>query len=396
VIRITVLRDRSAVDSPRVTNMELFFDLVYVFAVTQLSHRLLEHLTVRGAVQTLLLFMAVWWAWNYTAWATNWIDPDRAAVRVLLLVLMLLSLLMSAAIPDAFAGRALTFAAAYVGLQLLRSAFMVASFPRGPMRRNYAQLLTWSAIAGAAWIAGALVDGDARLLLWAGAVVLDYAAPMHGFALPGAGRTAMQAWTLAGTHLAERCQLVLLIALGESILAVGATFGGLPTSAPVVAAFVVGFTGTAALWWVYFAGAAEAGARMIAQAADPARVGRAGYAYAHAVMVAGVIVLAVSVDLTIAHPTGATAAPTAAVILAGPAIYLAGNAWFKLSLGSRPPWSRLVAIAALAALAPLALVVGPLVLNGAAVLVTVALALVATPRGHAEAPAASPAAEVAG
>ena len=393
-MRHTALRDREAGGSPRVTNMELFFDLVYVFAVTQLSHHLLEHLTARGAVQTLVLFMAVWWAWNYTAWTTNWIDPDRAPVRTLLLVLMLLSLIMSAAIPEAFAGRALTFAGAYVAIQLLRSAFMVAAFPPGTMRRNYAQLLAWSAIAGVAWIAGALVEGDARLLIWSLAVVVDYSAPMHGYALPVAGRTVMQAWTLAGTHLAERCQLVLLIALGESILAVGANFGALPTTAPVVAAFVAGFAGTAALWWAYFAGAAEAGARLLARAADPARVGRAGYAYAHAVMVAGVIVLAVAINLTMAHPEGPTPATTAAVILAGPAIYLAGNAWFKLILTGRPPWTRLTAIAALGALTPLALVVEPLVLTGATVLVTGTLALVAGTRGHAEAPAASRAAEV--
>src|SRR5213596_3296102 len=114
---MTVLRSRTG-ESPRVTHVELFFDLVYVFAVTQLSHRLLEHLTVRGAVETLVLFLAVWWAWNYTAWATNWIDPDRPAVRGLMVVLMLISLVMSAKIPRAFGDEALGFAAAYVALQV--------------------------------------------------------------------------------------------------------------------------------------------------------------------------------------------------------------------------------------------------------------------------------------
>src|SRR5216117_2412078 len=101
----TVLRRRRPGESPQVTHVELFFDLVYVFAVTQLSHSLRDQLTVRGALETLVLFLAVWWAWNYTAWATNWIDPDHPAVRLLLLVLMLISLIMSAAIPEAFAGR---------------------------------------------------------------------------------------------------------------------------------------------------------------------------------------------------------------------------------------------------------------------------------------------------
>ena len=112
----TVLRRRRPGESPQVTHVELFFDLVYVFAVTQLSHNLRDQLTARGALETLVLFLAVWWAWNYTAWATNWIDPDHAAVRLLMIGLMLLSLAMSAAIPRAFGSRGATFALAYVTL----------------------------------------------------------------------------------------------------------------------------------------------------------------------------------------------------------------------------------------------------------------------------------------
>jgi low temperature requirement protein LtrA len=263
--------------------MELFFDLVYVFAVTQLSHHLLEHLTVRGAVETLVLFLAVWWAWNYTAWATNWIDPDHPAVRGLLVVLMLISLVMAVKIPRAFGEEGLGFATAYVALQAVRSAFMVVAFRGQRMGRNYAQLLAWTGIAGIAWVAGAFVPGDGRLLVWIGALVLDYGAPLHGFALPGLGRTPMRAWTLAGGHLAERNQQVVLIALGESILATGATFGELPARAPIVTAFVVGFVGTVSLWWLYFVRYAEEGARAITHAPDPARLGRAGYAYAHGI-----------------------------------------------------------------------------------------------------------------
>src|SRR5919205_3953436 len=123
-----VLRAQARDETPQVTTPELFFDLVYVFAITQLSHTLHAHLDGRGALETLILFIAVWWAWNYTAWATNWIDPDHAAVRVLMLALMLISLVMSAAIPDAFHGRGIAFAAAYVALQLVRSGFMSSPF----------------------------------------------------------------------------------------------------------------------------------------------------------------------------------------------------------------------------------------------------------------------------
>ena len=185
----TVLRRRASDAAPRVTSMELFFDLVYVFAVTQLSDFLFKHLTVRGAVQTLVLFTAVWWAWNYTAWATNWIDPQRPLVALLMVVLMAISLVMSAAIPAAFGGRGLPFALAYVAIQVIRSAFMVFAFgPGDRMRRNYAQLLAWSAIAGVFWVVGAFAHGDTRIAVWLLAIAVDLGAPIHGFRLPGLAR----------------------------------------------------------------------------------------------------------------------------------------------------------------------------------------------------------------
>jgi low temperature requirement protein LtrA len=370
----SVLRENRTDRAPEVTRIELFFDLVYVFAVTQLAHRLAEHLTARGALETLVLFLAVWWAWNYTAWAMNWADPERTPVRALLVALMLLSLLMSAAIPQAFTDRAVPFAVAYVALQSLRSAFMVWALRGERMGRNYAQLLAWTLIAAVPWIAGAFAHGDLRLALWILALLLDYGAPVHGFALPRLGSTPIGDWTLAGGHLAERCQLVLLIALGESILAVGVTFSDEPWSAANVAAFAVGFTGTVALWWLYFSRQAASGATAIAQAGEAARLGRAGYAYAHAVMVAGVIVVAVGFEQTVAHPTGSTSAAVACAILGGPALFYAGNGVFKFALTRRIPVSRLVALAALALLEPLAIVASPLALSAAATVVTAALA----------------------
>jgi low temperature requirement protein LtrA len=381
------LRDRGAAEAPAVTTIELFFDLVYVFAVTQLSHHLVEHLSARGALETLVLFLAVWWAWNYTAWATNWIDPDRSPVRLLLIVLMLISLIMSAAIPQAFAGRALAFAAAYVAIQVTRSAFVVAAFGRTRMGRNYAQLLAWSAIAGVAWVAGAALSGDARVAAWIVALALDYGAPMHGFALPGAGATDLRDWTLRGGHLAERNQLVVLIALGESILADGASFSGLAWSARAVAAFTLGFTATVSLWWMYFVGTAEAGARAIAASADPARIGRAAYAYGHGIMVGGVIVVAVGVELTIAHPSGHGSWGVALAVLGGPALYLAGNALFSVSLAPAVPWSRVAGIALLTALIPVGVAVSPLAAGATATAVMVGLALVTGARRPAQAPA---------
>jgi low temperature requirement protein LtrA len=364
-----------------VTTTELFFDLVYVFAVTQLSHLLLNNLTARGALETAVLLAAVWWAWNYTAWATNWVDPDRPLVRTMLLVLMLLGMVMSAAIPEAFHDRGLQFAAAFVAMGLLRGGFMVYALRGSRMSRNYAQLTAWTAIAGVAWIGGALAGGDARMGLWILAVLLDYAAPLLGFQLPIAGRTPTAEWTLAGGHLAERAQLVVLIALGESLLAVGKTFADLEADTAVVCAFVVGFLMSVSLWGVYFIRLAEEGARAVASAADPTRVARTAYAYAHGLMVGGIIVAAVGIDLAIAHPTGETGTSTAATILGGPGLYLLGNALFNWSLTGVPPTSRLAGVAVLAALSPIALVAGPAVLLALATLVVLVLAL-ATGRPH--------------
>ena len=367
-----VLRDRDG--ELRVTNVELFFDLLYVFAVTQLSHNLVEHLTVRGAVETLVLFLAVWWAWNYTAWATNWIDPGTLPVRVLLIVLMGLGLVMAACIPDAFEGRALGFAGAYVALQVVRSAFMVAALRGQRMGRNYAHLLAWSCMAGILWLSGAGVEGDARLTLWTLALVVDLGAPMVSFWLPGLGSTPQSEWDLRGGHLAERMQLVLLIALGESILIIGTGFSELPAGATTTAAFIVAFLGSVALWWIYFGRHAEEGAHRVEEARDDAtRLARTAYAYAHAIMVLGVIVSAVADEEVILHPTGDVETGVALVVLGGPAIYLAGSALFLWSFSERVPASRLLAVVALALLGLLAPAVNPLTLAIAAVLVLAGL-----------------------
>ena len=316
--------------------MELFFDLVYVFAFTQLSAHLYGDLSWQGGAETAVIFVALWWSWSYTSWATGWIDPERLPVVGLLSVLMIASLVMASAIPEAFTNRGEAFAVAYVAMQLLRSAFIVWAFGlRDTMGRNYAQLLVWSAISGVVWIVGGVVhDQGTRLAIWAVAAVVDLGAPLHGFRLPGAGATPVSDWTIAGGHLAERCRLLLMIAFGESFLRIGESFSHARGTAATVSAFVVGFLLVLALWSAYFLHQAEPGARAIERAGDDAaRLARSAYLYAHAAMVGAVIVVAVSIHKVIEAPAAGVSSGFAAICVGGPALYLAGLALSKRWLG---------------------------------------------------------------
>ena len=290
----------------RVTFVELFFDLVFVFAVTQLSHMLAEHLTLGGALQTLFLLLAVWWVWMYTCWFTNWIDPDKPSVRILMFLLMLAGLLLSAAIPNAFGHEGLLFAVAYSFIQVTRSAFMVfATRVHDPLNhRNYQRITAWLAVSAVFWIAGGLASGGERVAAWVFALSLEIGGPFVGYFVPGIGRSNTTDWKVDGAHMAERCALFVMIALGESILVTGATAASLPATTAAFCAFLVAFLGSVAMWWIYFNIGAERGSREITVSADPGRYARAVYTYFHIPIMAGIVVCAVGDELTIAHPAG--------------------------------------------------------------------------------------------
>lgn len=369
------LRERDE-EQAEVKPVELFFDLVYVLAVTQLTHHLLDHLSLRGAGQTLLLLLAVWGAWIYTGWVTNYFDPDTRPVRLMLLGVMLASLVMSASIPEAFGDQGLVFAAALVAINVGRTLFALAALGRRHhLSRIFQRVMVWWSVTGLLWLAGGLAHEDLRIALWVVAVVAEYGGVWLGFPVPGLGRSRTTDYTIAGEHMAERCQLFVILALGESILVTGTNFGELHRTSQTIAAFVVAFIGSAALWWIYFDRGAEAGRRVISAASDPGRLGVSAYTYFHIPMVAGIIAAAGADELTIAHPTNEATVEAAALILGGPALYLAGNALFKWALWDRLPRSRLVAICALATLVSLAVVSSTLVLLVAATLVVIAVAL---------------------
>jgi low temperature requirement protein LtrA len=374
--RLPLLRTRTEHEHARVTFVELFFDLVFVFAVTQLSHSLLAHLTLIGLVHAALLFMAVWWVWVFTSWVTNWLNPETTPVRLMLFALMLAGLVLSTSIPHAFEAKGLAFAGAYVFMQVGRCLFMLWALKgRSPGNyRNFLRITSWLALAGVFWIAGGLAEGGWRLGLWLVALAIEYVSPSVNFWTPGLGRSTTAEWDVEGAHMAERCGLFIIIALGESILITGAKFGNLSWTPTTVAAFLVAFVASVAMWWVYFNIGAERASRHIAGSADPGRVARLAYTYMHLPLVAGIILAAVGDELVLVHPTGHTDAKTAAVLVAAPALYLAGNLLFKRATATSPALSHMIGLGLLALLIPVSTLVQPLTFSAAttAVLVLVA------------------------
>jgi low temperature requirement protein LtrA len=360
----------------RVTYAELFFDLVFVYAVTQISHFLLGRLTALGALQTTLLFLAVWWVWVYTTWVTNWLNPEKTPVRILLFLLMLGGLVLSMSIPQAFEARGLWFALAYAAMQVGRTAFWLLATPhaRTAVRLNATRILAWLSASAVFWILGGLAEGQSRLELWGVALAIEYVSPVARFWTPGFGASTVQDWFVEGGHMAERCAGFIIIALGESIVVTGATFADLDWTGANIAAFMTAFVGSVAMWGIYFNRGAEAGSELISKAEDSGRVARSAYTYLHMPIVAGIILSAVADEIVLKHPSGHTELATALTAIGGPLVFLVGTILFKLDIRGFLQFSHGAGIVALLALGWFATTLSPLILS---VLTTAVLVVVA-------------------
>jgi low temperature requirement protein LtrA len=334
------------VDHSPVTYIELFFDLVFVFAITQLSHGLMHHLSGMGALETLILFLAVWWVWIFTGWTTNWLDPERGHVRLMLIMLMIGGLALAAAIPKAFGDNGLLFAGAYVAMQMGRTLYMVwaASGVNEARQRNFLRIAFWFGLTAPLWIGGAMLSNEARLICWGLALLIEYAAPSQFFPTPGLGRSSGSDWDISGGHMAERCALFIIIALGEAIIVTGAAYADLPQDVPTTLAFLASFIGSAALWWIYFDVGAKRGSEMMARTNQAGRLARDGYTYGHMPIVAGVIVTAVGDGLALDHPGQLASVGVILTLCGGPALFLLGNQWFKWMSSDQkyPPLSHFI------------------------------------------------------
>ena len=359
------------------TNIEVFFDLVYAFAITQLSSRfLLDHLSIEGALQAVLLLAMIWLGWSYTMWLTNWLDPGHISVRLLLLALMLTSLVFSSGIPDAFGARGLAVGGAYAAIQIGRSVFAVVALRGDKLQRNFERILAWCVVSGTLAIIGGLQHGLAREVLWLLAVSVDMAGSATGFFVPGLGRSTTKDWSIDGQHIAERCQSFVLIALGESIVVIGAGLASGPNiGLRELAAIVVAFAGSVGLWWVYFDRSAEVAQSVIARHPNPGSLGRSAYHSIHPIMIGGIVAIAAGDHAIVSHPDSSAGVATALMLAGGSALFLAGHALFKVTVWNVTPWSRVVAIAVLLAFIPIAAGLPDLVVGAVAAGVVIAVAI---------------------
>lgn len=358
------------------TNIEVFFDLVYAFAITQLSSRyLLEHQSLAGALQTVLLLAMVWLGWAYTMWLTNWLDPGHISVRLLLFALMLASLVFSAGIPDAFGARGLEIGGAYAAMQIGRSLFAVIVLRGEKLQLNYERILVWCIASGGLAVAGGLQHGQGREALWLAAVGVDLAGGFAGFYVPGLGRSVTRDWNIEGHHMAERCQSFVLIALGESIVVIGAGLASGPSiGVRELAAIVVAFMGSVGLWWVYFDRTAEVAEAILATHPNPGSLGRTAYHVIHPVMIGGIVAIAAGDHAIVSHPATSAGLATALMLAGGSAFFLAGHAMFKVTVWNIVSWSRVVAVATLLAFIPIAAALPNLVVGAVAAAVVLAVA----------------------
>ena len=338
---------------------------MFVFAVTQISHTLLGRFTPLGALQTTLLFLAVWWVWVYTSWITNWLNPELTPVRMLLFLLMLGGLVLSTSIPTAFENRGLWFALAYAAMQVGRTLFLLASVPRTrpSIRMNAIRILVWLTASAVFWIIGGLREGETRLALWTAALAIEYLSPAARFWIPKYGASSIEDWAVEGGHMAERCAGFIIIALGESIVVTGATFAELSWTTETVVAFVSAFAGSLAMWWIYFHKGAEAGSEQISRSSEPGRLARLAYTYLHMPIVAGIILAAVADELVLTHPADHSDHKTVLSAIGGPLLFLVGTILFKHTFRRFLQLSHGVGIVALCILAWFASGLSPLMLS---------------------------------
>jgi low temperature requirement protein LtrA len=331
----------------RVTPLELFFDLVFVFAITQVTGLLSDDPTWSGLLRGLLVLAALWWSWAAYAWLTNTLDPEEGAVRLAMLGAMGAMLVAALAVPQAFGDDAVLFGIAYLAVRVLHLVlYSIAGRGDPDLSRAVLRLVPPATVGPALIVAAGFLDGAAQVGLWAAALAIDYVGVLVG---------GMRGWRVSPAHFAERHGLVVIIALGESIVAVGIGVSGLALELDVVTAALLGVAVAAALWWSYFDWVAIVAARRLGEArgAARARLARDAYSYLHLPMVAGIVLFALGVKKTLEHVGEPLETIPALGLSCGVALYLLAHVALRLRIGGGLGRGRPTAALVLIGLTPL-------------------------------------------
>jgi low temperature requirement protein LtrA len=326
-----------------VTPLELFFDLVFVLAITQCTQLMADEPTWEGISKGLLVLAVLWWSWIGYAWLTSVLDPEEGAVRLVIFAAMAGLLVASICVPGAFDDSALIFALAYAVVRAAHIAlFWIASEDDSELRRSTSSLGLSTAIACAILIGASFLDGPVQGAAWLAAILIDFGGP-YIFRSEG--------WKLVPEHYAERFGLIIIIALGESIVAIGAGVTG-EITAGIVATAVIGVILAAMMWWAYFDTVALASRRRLASIEDRKErneMARDSYSFLHLPMVAGIVLVALGMKKTIGHFDEALKVETATALIGGFSVYLLAHVAFRMRNVHSMAWRRLfVAIGVLA------------------------------------------------
>jgi low temperature requirement protein LtrA len=343
-------------ETDKVTPLELFFDLVFVLALTQVTALMAEDPTWAGLAKGMVILGILWWSWVGYAWLTSVIDPEEGVVRLIFLVAMAALLVIALCVPDAFGDRGLLFAVCYGIVRFAHIAlFVVASRDDPDLRKSVKSLAVGTAIGVGLVVIGALLEPTAQGIVWGASLLADMAVPAF-FGAAG--------WKLMPEHFAERHGLIIIIALGESIVAIGVGAEHGELDGPVVAAAVLGISLSFALWWLYFDVVALVAQRRLLDA-RPGRerneIARDSFTFLHLPMVAGIVLGALGLKKAIEDPQEALKLIPAVALLGGTAIYLLAHVAFRWRTVHRFSWQRMIAAVALAVLIALATEVDALV-----------------------------------
>ena len=340
------------VEEQRTTPLELFFDLVFVFAITQVTGFITHDPSWLRLVEGLAIMATLWFVWVSYAWLENRAASDEGPIRVVMLAAMGAMLIVSLAVPGAFGDDGLAFGLAYLVVRILHlTAYTYISRDDPELRGVVVRLASTMLPAALLLVLAGALDGTARGLCWAAALAIDWG----GLALRG-----VEGWSVRPGHFAERHGLIIIIALGESIVAVGVGVSGLGLTAAAAVTVLLGGAVAAAMWWVYFDFVSMVGEHLF-RTADPrqqVRIARDSYTYLHFPMVAGIVLFAVGVKVTIshslAHHTDSLEAVVATALTGGVAMYLIALSAFRRRNVGRWNRPRLIAAAATLSLTPLA------------------------------------------